>query len=372
MATDFSKPVATDPYATLLAGIQGAITDLAKGLDPATTGTKTATPTNCIQWNSATSRWEKYNGTSWVVLSSLYAISISGNAATATDSTKLNGQLAAYYQTALGFTPVQQGGGTSQGTNKVYIGWSANYSLYLQVDTTNFGATWPISISGNAWTSSSCSGNAATATNLAASQQANPILGASQSIPMTSAGSQAGSFNARSTGTGDGNLAGMTFWNDSYALRMGVRHDGCFGIGGWCRSVWSWYSDTSGNMVAAGNVTAYSDPRLKENFKPVKDPFSILNQLNGGTFTWRHGIPHTECKAGKRDYGVLASEVKAVMPEIVVPSIEIGGQVYDTVCYEKLVPVLIEAAKQDHERINKLTSLVENLCGQVNALKDKQ
>jgi len=52
-------------------------------------------------------------------------------------------------QASLGFTPVRQGGGTGQGTNVVYIGWLGS-TLGLQVDATNFGATWPIGVSGSA------------------------------------------------------------------------------------------------------------------------------------------------------------------------------------------------------------------------------
>jgi len=55
--------------------------------------------------------------------------------------------------TSLGYTPLQQGGGTEQGTNKVYIGWLGS-QLGLQVDVTNFGGSWPISVTGAAakWT----------------------------------------------------------------------------------------------------------------------------------------------------------------------------------------------------------------------------
>lgn len=43
-------------------------------------------------------------------------------------------------QANLGFTPVQQGGGTGQGNHKVYIGWAADASgLKAQVDSTNLG-----------------------------------------------------------------------------------------------------------------------------------------------------------------------------------------------------------------------------------------
>ena len=44
------------------------------------------------------------------------------------------------YKPALGFTPVQQGGGTGQGNNKVYIGWATDASgLKAQADSTNLG-----------------------------------------------------------------------------------------------------------------------------------------------------------------------------------------------------------------------------------------
>lgn len=57
---------------------------------------------------------------------------------------------ASTYQTALGFNPIQQGGGTSQLTNKIYMGWSASSQLRVQVDSADFGVTWPINISGSA------------------------------------------------------------------------------------------------------------------------------------------------------------------------------------------------------------------------------
>lgn len=43
-------------------------------------------------------------------------------------------------QPNLGFTPIQQGGGTGQGANKVYIGWATDASgLKAQADSTNLG-----------------------------------------------------------------------------------------------------------------------------------------------------------------------------------------------------------------------------------------
>lgn len=43
-------------------------------------------------------------------------------------------------QPAIGFTPVEQGGGTTMGTNKVYVGWdTSGYGLRAQVDITALG-----------------------------------------------------------------------------------------------------------------------------------------------------------------------------------------------------------------------------------------
>jgi hypothetical protein len=53
---------------------------------------------------------------------------------------------------ALGYTPVQQGTGTSQLPNTVKIGWSASSQLRAQVDATDFGVNWPINVTGNAAT----------------------------------------------------------------------------------------------------------------------------------------------------------------------------------------------------------------------------
>ena len=48
--------------------------------------------------------------------------------------TQLNGK-----QANLGFTPIQQGGGTNQLSNKIRIGWNGT-QLLAQVDNTSLGA----------------------------------------------------------------------------------------------------------------------------------------------------------------------------------------------------------------------------------------
>jgi phage-related tail fiber protein len=241
------------------------------------------------------------------------------------------------------------GFGSSTGTGAVVLSTSPT------LVTPNLGTPSAVVLTNATGTANNLTvGNA---TYFSATQQTNPMFGVTTSMAMSQdGGATRGSVIVRASGTGDSNLAGMTFWNDAYAVKMGIRADGYFGLGGWNRAAWSWYSDPSGNMVAGGNVTAYSDPRLKENFKVIANPISILKQLDGGTFDWKSGIAHTSFKAGKHDYGILADQVEAVMPEIVTDSVQIDGDVYKTVDYSKIVPVLIEAIKALDARV----ALLEN------------
>lgn len=66
---DHSKPVSTDSYTNWPTLIDGRFDDITRMLDPAFTS-PTNLPTNAIRFNSATKRFEKWNGSAWVVLQS--------------------------------------------------------------------------------------------------------------------------------------------------------------------------------------------------------------------------------------------------------------------------------------------------------------
>lgn len=59
-------------------------------------------------------------------------------------------QVSNTFSPSLPFTPVQQGGGAGQGTNKVYIGWGSEGNLKAQVDVTDVGKIYHGSAPGNA------------------------------------------------------------------------------------------------------------------------------------------------------------------------------------------------------------------------------
>lgn len=158
-------------------------------------------------------------------------------------------------------------------------------------------------------------------------------------------------------GAGDGGLAMLGFHAQGYyGIKLGVRSDGYFGLGGWSSAAWRWYSTPGGDMIASGNIGAYSDPRLKDEVEPIAGALDIVDQLRGVRFTWNNKTKLIG-KPGQRDIGVLADEVEAVLPELVslsMPDDGNDGQQWRVVDYAKLTPVLIEAVKDLAARVKEL------------------
>jgi hypothetical protein len=126
------------------------------------------------------------------------------------------------------------------------------------------------------------------------------------------------------------------------------------------------WCDYNGNVTASGNITAYSDQRLKTNIETIANPLELVNKLRGVTFDW--------IETGKHSYGLIAQEVEQVIPELVLETTN-GNTETDvsttvkSVDYSKLVSVLIEAVKEQQQQIEQqqqqiinLTELVKNLA----------
>ena len=89
---DWSKPALASTYVNFVNETKARDTDLAVMFDPAVV-TPTNFPTSTVRWRSAANKWEKWNGTVWSDLAATYAISISGNAATASALSSAPGSL---------------------------------------------------------------------------------------------------------------------------------------------------------------------------------------------------------------------------------------------------------------------------------------
>ena len=93
----------------------------------------------------------------------------------------------------------------------------------------------------------------------------------------------------------------------------------------------------SGAFTATGNITAFSDERLKDNVETIEGALDKVSQMRGVMYD----------KDGERGTGVIAQEMQQVMPEVVH-----NGE-YLSVAYGNIVGVLIEAVKELKEELNK-------------------
>ena len=98
----------------------------------------------------------------------------------------------------------------------------------------------------------------------------------------------------------------------------------------------------TGSFTATGDVTAYSDERLKRNIETINKPLDIVNALRGVKFE----------KDGRHSTGVIAQEVEKVLPEVV----HTDAEGMKSVAYGNVVGVLIEAIKEQQKQIDWLTA----------------
>jgi hypothetical protein len=97
-----------------------------------------------------------------------------------------------------------------------------------------------------------------------------------------------------------------------------------------------------------------SDQRVKEDIRNIPDATDKVMQMRGVTFKWKD-IAGERFKNRdfhhEREVGLIAQEVQAVLPEVVHVK-PIDG--YLKVDYNKVIPCLIEAIKEQHQRVKYL------------------
>ena len=98
----------------------------------------------------------------------------------------------------------------------------------------------------------------------------------------------------------------------------------------------------SGAFTATGDITAFSDARVKENIETIPNALDKVLSLRGVTYN--------KISESKSSMGVVAQELLEVIPEVVH---ENEDGMY-SVAYGNIVAVLIEAMKEQQEQINDL------------------
>ena len=113
---------------------------------------------------------------------------------------------------------------------------------------------------------------------------------------------------------------------------------------------------STGTLTVSGDVIAYgspSDAKYKENVKPIENALDKVMDLEGVSFDWKE---NSEVLDIKEDIGFIAQDVQKVIPELVKEN-EDGNL---SLRYQGLIPVLLEAMKQQQKQIDELKSQISS------------
>ena len=122
----------------------------------------------------------------------------------------------------------------------------------------------------------------------------------------------------------------------------------------------------SGNIKATNEITAYySDERLKDFKGTITNALDKVQSLNGYYYKENQTAKEIGFINDELQVGLSAQEVEAVLPEIVTKApIAYEDHVdvdYKTVKYDKMVPLLVEAIKEQQTQIDELKDMVAKL-----------
>lgn len=166
-------------------------------------------------------------------------------------------------------------------------------------------------------------------------------------VESTSVGtaSYAGTFKVGDTGVNT--AAVMSFHRTGYGINFGLDSDNVFRLGGWSQGAGTYRlaSNAAGDLVALGNVSGYSDARLKTDLTRITDALEKVQELTGYTYTRIDTL--------QRQTGLLAQDVQRVLPEAVDDSGE-----HLTLAYGNLMGLMVEAVKELTERVKRLEGVV--------------
>ncbi|MHC1703135.1 MAG: tail fiber domain-containing protein [Tenuifilaceae bacterium] len=189
-------------------------------------------------------------------------------------------------------------------------------------------------------------------------------------------------------------VRGIADYYSGYDYRYGVRGKGAggnynygvygeatganyrYGVYGTATAVTgSWAGYFSGNMYYTGSLTSTSDEKLKKNIQPVLGALKKILSLNGVTYEWKSEdelasllrARHIDSKNETKDipafnfsngvqYGIIAQDLEKIIPELV----QTDPDGLKSVDYIKLIPVLIEAIKEQQKQYQLLKEEFES------------
>lgn len=100
-----------------------------------------------------------------------------------------------------------------------------------------------------------------------------------------------------------------------------------------------------GDIYASGDITAYSDARLKTNIATITNPLDKVDLLRG--------VYYTHIETQKESIGLIAQETLEVLPEVVATKGDYLG-----INYGNIVGLLVEAIKELRQEIKELKNQI--------------
>jgi hypothetical protein len=238
---------------------------------------------------------------------------------------------------------------------------TGTYNTYFVMDTTDRG--WIFR-------------NATTSANVASISNTGVIAATTFSGALS--GNVTGNvFGARFVFDGYANWAGGAAGDSAIVNSNQAQYQALMIVGnnsaGGARVVKMWDNvQVQGPLSATADITAYySDGRLKENLQPLKNAIFKITTLTGYTYNTnalgKKLLNNEDISVSK--VGLIAQDLQKVLPEAVklAPFDNDGkdnsksGENYLTIQYEKIVPLLIEAIKEQQGQIEELKRQIEYL-----------
>jgi hypothetical protein len=107
----------------------------------------------------------------------------------------------------------------------------------------------------------------------------------------------------------------------------------------------------AGSAFSTEGWLTLSDKKIKTNIRNIEDPLSLMQKINGVSFSWKNRNQH------KKHYGVIAQEIEKILPSLVQTN-EHGEK---SVNFSEFIPILIEAFKEQQKQIQNLEQQLKYL-----------
>ncbi len=112
------------------------------------------------------------------------------------------------------------------------------------------------------------------------------------------------------------------------------------------------------NNIQVLNCAQYSDSNGKTNIKPLSNCLNDVRKLQGVSYNWKNNAVNpklTKTTPDQLQYGLIAQDVEKVVPDLVTTIDSSKGKL---LTYSGLIPILIEAIKEQQLQIDSLKQLV--------------